>query len=257
MPNSLVITEKVNAVGLVRLNRPEAMNALSPEMLDAVSTAFEQLDQDEEVHAIGVTGSDRVFAAGADIKAMAEASPVDMIRLDTIRHWKRMAQLQKPLIAAVSGYAFGGGCELAMQCDMIIASETAAFAQSEIKVGIMPGAGGTQRLTKAIGPYRAMEMVLTGEPISAAEAKQFGLVNRVVPVERYLQEALDLAQIIANRPPVAVRLAREALRYGNETTLQAGMMVERRNFYLTFDTDDQKEGMRAFIEKRTPEYKGR
>ncbi len=257
MPNSLVITEKVNAVGLVRLNRPEAMNALSPEMLDAVSTAFEQLDQDEEVHAIVVTGSDRVFAAGADIKAMAEASPVDMIRLDTIRHWKRMAQLQKPLIAAVSGYAFGGGCELAMQCDMIIASETAAFAQSEIKVGIMPGAGGTQRLTKAIGPYRAMEMVLTGEPISAAEAKQFGLVNRVVPVERYLQEALDLAQIIANRPPVAVRLAREALRYGNETTLQAGMMVERRNFYLTFDTDDQKEGMRAFIEKRTPEYKGR
>ncbi len=257
MPNSLVITEKVNAVGLVRLNRPEAMNALSPEMLDAVSTAFEQLDQDEEVHAIVVTGSDRVFAAGADIKAMAEASPVDMIRLDTIRHWKRMAQLQKPLIAAVSGYAFGGGCELAMQCDMIIASETAAFAQSEIKVGIMPGAGGTQRLTKAIGPYRAMEMVLTGEPISAAEAKQFGLVNRVVPVERYLQEALDLTQIIANRPPVAVRLAREALRYGNETTLQAGMMVERRNFYLTFDTDDQKEGMRAFIEKRTPEYKGR
>lgn len=256
MTEGLVITETTGAVGLIRLNRPEALNALSPAMLDAVASAFDAFDRAPDVRVIVLTGSERVFAAGADIKAMAEASAMDMVRLDTLQYWKRMQSVSKPVIAAVSGYAFGGGCELAMQCDLIVASDTAQFAQSEIRVGIMPGAGGTQRLAKAIGPYRAMEMVLTGEPITAEAAWQYGLVNRVVPVERYLDEALELARLIASRPPVAVRLAREALRYGVETTLRDGMMVERRNFYLTFDTADQEEGMRAFIEKRSPDYRG-
>lgn len=257
MSEMIVITEMVEAVGIIRLNRPEAMNALSPAMLESVAGAMESFDRTPGVRVIIVTGSERVFAAGADIKAMAEASATDMERLNTLQYWKRMQSVSKPVIAAVSGYAFGGGCELAMQCDLIVASETAKFAQSEIRVGIMPGAGGTQRLTRAVGPYRAMEMVLTGEPITAHEARQYGLVNRVVPVERFMAEALELANVIASRPPVAVRLAREALRYGLERTLREGMVVERTNFYRTFDTEDQKEGMRAFIEKRAPVYRGK
>ncbi len=257
MPDELILTRKDGPVGVLTLNRPEALNALAPRMLAAICDALETFDADEEIRVIVLAGTERVFAAGADIKAMAPASSTDMIRLDTLRYWQRMHQITKPLIAAVSGYAFGGGCELAMTCDLIVASETAQFAQSEIKVGIMPGAGGTQRLTKAIGPYRAMEMVLTGEPISAQAALAYGLVNRVVPEKRFLEEALELARLIASRPAVAVRLAREALRYGVETTLRDGLMVERRNFYLTFDTEDQAEGMNAFIEKRAPEFKGR
>jgi len=257
MTDSPVLIEKFDAIGLVRLNRPGVMNALSPEMLDALAAVLEQLDSDDQVRVIVLTGSARVFAAGADIKMMSTATSSDMVELDTWQYWRRMSTLEKPVIAAVSGYAFGGGCELAMQCDLIVASETAQFAQSEVRVGIMPGAGGTQRLTKAIGPYRAMEMVLTGDPISAEEARLYGLVNRVVPVERYLDEAIELARRIAKRPPVAVRLARQALRYGNETTLGDGLKLERRNFYRTFDTEDKSEGMRAFLEKRTPSYKGR
>jgi enoyl-CoA hydratase len=180
-----------------------------------------------------------------------------MIRLDTRSYWLRLWGLKKPLIAAVSGYAYGGGCELALACDLIVASETARFAQPEIKLGIMPGAGGTQRLARALGFYRAMEMVLTGEPISGAEAYTCGLVNRVVPIERYLDEALELARLIAERPPVAIRLAREALRLGIETTLRDGLELERRNFLLLFDTYDQQEGMQAFLEKRPPRFLGR
>lgn len=257
MTESIVMREQQGAVGILRLNRPEVLNALSPDMLSAICDALEAFAADDSVRVIIVTGTERVFAAGADIQVMAGASSMDMVRMNTLSYWQRMRQVDKPVIAAVSGYAYGGGCELAMQCDLIVASETASFSQAEIRVGIMPGAGGTQRLTRAIGPYRAMEMVLTGEPIGAREAHALGLVNRVVPVERYLQEALDLAELIASRPPVAVRLAREAVRHGNETTLREGLLVERRNFYLTFDTEDQEEGMRAFLEKRSPNFKGR
>ncbi len=253
---SIVLTEQDGPIGIVTLNRPKVLNALSPAMLEAICQALETLDANPDVRVIILTGGPRVFAAGADIKAMAEASPLDIVRMNTLGYWQRMQRINKPIIAAVSGYALGGGCELAMQCDLIVASETALFGQPEIKVGIMPGAGGTQRLAKAIGPYRAMEMVLTGEPITAREAHACGLVNRLVPVERYLDEAKELARTIAARPPIAVRLAREALRYGVETTLRDGLAVERRNFILLFDTHDQQEGMKAFLEKRKPEFKG-
>ncbi len=243
-------------LGILTLDRQEALNALRPSMLAEICDGLEALQADPAVGVIIIAGSRKVFAAGADIKAMAEASAIDMQKLDTLRFWKRMWAIEKPMIAAVSGYALGGGCELAMTCDLIVASESAVFGQSEIKVGIMPGAGGTQRLARAIGPYRAMEMVLTGEPITAREALAYGLVNRVVPVERYLEAARELGMLIASRPPIAVRLAREALRAGMETTLREGLKTERRNFYLTFDTADQAEGMRAFIEKRPPAFRG-
>ena len=258
MTDPLVLLERDGPhVAILTLNRPKVLNALSPEVMEALCQALEALNADSEIRAIILTGNARVFAAGADIQVMANASPMDILRRNTAQYWQRLQAIEKPIIAAVSGFAFGGGCELAMSCDLIVASETARFGQPEIKVGIMPGAGGTQRLTKAIGPYRAMEMVLTGEPITAQEAFAYGLVNRVVPVERYLNVAKDLAHLIAARPPVAIRLAREALKYGNETTLRDGMMVERRNFVLLFDTEDQKEGMAAFLEKRDPEFRGK
>jgi enoyl-CoA hydratase len=253
---NLVLIAREGKVGIVTLNRPEALNALSPEMLSSVCQGLEGLDQDDAIRAIILTGSQRAFAAGADIKVMAAASPMDMMRTNTKQYWERMRQISKPLIAAVSGYIFGGGCELAMHCDLIVASESARFAHPEIKLGIMPGAGGTQLITKAIGPYRAMEMILTGEPLSAQRAYEFGLVNRLVPVERYLDEAKELAQLIAERPPVAVRLARQAIRHGIENTFREGVELERRNFMLLFDTLDQDEGMKAFLEKREPNFKG-
>lgn len=257
MTEPFVLLEKDGPhVGLLTLNRPKVLNALSPELMEALCQGLETLNADPEVRAIVITGNARAFAAGADLQVMANASPTEMLRRNTLQYWQRIQAIEKPLLAAVSGYAFGGGCELAMACDMIVASETAKFGQPEIKVGIMPGAGGTQRLAKAVGPYRAMEMILTGEPIPAREAYAAGLVNRVVPVERYLEEAKELAHLIAARPPIAVRLAREALKYGVETTLRDGLMVERRNFVLLFDTQDQKEGMNAFLEKRAPVFKG-
>ncbi len=253
---NLVLIERDGAIGTVTLNRPDALNALSPSMLAAVCDALESLDQDEAILVIILTGSQRAFAAGADIKAMAPASPMDIMRTNTKQYWDRMRQINKPIIAAVSGYTFGGGCELAMHCDLIIASESAQFAHPEIKLGVIPGAGGTQLMTKALGPYRAMEMILTGEPLSAQEAYDRGLVNRVVPNERYLDEAKELAKVIADRPPVAVRLARQAVRHGIENTFREGMELERRNFMLLFDTYDQKEGMNAFLEKRKPRFRG-
>ena len=257
MPDeSLVLTQRQGPVATMTLNRPQALNALSPEMLSALCEALEAIERDEGIRAIVITGNARAFAAGADIQAMAEASPMTIVRTDTLGYWQRIRRINKPLIAAVSGYAYGGGCELAMQCDLIVASETARFAQPEIKLGIIPGAGGTQRLAKAIGPYRAMELILTGEPLTALEAHRNGLVNRVVPVERYLEEAQQLAQTISERPPLAVRLAREAVRHGMENTIREGLEVERRNFTLLFDTQDQAEGMHAFLEKRPPEFKG-
>jgi len=249
MPDTeYVIVGREDTVAVLTLNRPEALNALSPAMLAALCDALESLDADEAVRAIIIDGGQRAFAAGADIQAMAQSTPMDIVRTGTLSYWQRIRRVNKPLIAAV---------ELAMLCDLIVASETARFAQPEIKLGIMPGAGGTQRLARAIGFYRAMEMILTGEPISARQAYEAGLVNRVVPPERYLDEALELARLIASRPPVAVRLAREALRYGYESTLRDGLEIERRNFTLLFDTQDQKEGMRAFLEKRSPDFSGR
>jgi enoyl-CoA hydratase len=252
-----VLVEIEGPIGLLRLNRPEVYNALSPVVLAALCDRAEELASGGEVRVLILTGSDKVFAAGADIQVMANASPSDIQRAPTLAYWQRLRRIEIPMIAAVSGYAYGGGCELAMTCDLIVASETARFAQPEIKLGIMPGAGGTQRLARAVGPYRAMEMILTGEPLGAQEALQAGLVNRVVPVERYLDEARQLARVIAERPPVAVRLARQAVRHGLETSLREGLEVERRNFTLLFDTADQKEGMAAFLEKRPPQFSGK
>lgn len=253
----ILLSQRDGPVAVLTLNRPEALNALSPAVLAALASALEQFDADPEIRAIVITGAGRAFAAGADIRQMAAASPLDIIETGTLEYWQRIRRINKPLIAAVNGYAYGGGCELAMQCDLIVAAETARFAQPEIKLGIMPGAGGTQRLARAIGPYRAMEMILTGEPVSAAEAHRFGLVSRLVPPERCLSEAMELARLIAARPPVAVRLARQALRHGFETTLREGLEVERRNFTLLFDTADQKEGMAAFLEKRAAKFEGK
>lgn len=253
---TLVISEKYGAVLLVRLNRAQARNALSPALLEALCYTLEAADLDPQVRVYVLTGGPRIFAAGADIAVMAEASSLDMLRLNTRQYWLRLRALQKPLIAAVNGAAYGGGCELALQCDMIVAGEDARFAQPEIKLGIMPGAGGTQRLARAIGPYRAMEMILTGEPLSASEAFACGLINRLTPPERCLDEALTLAANIAERPPLAVRLAREALRTGFETNLRDGLEIERRNFLLTFDSADKAEGMQAFLQKREPHFRG-
>lgn len=257
MTDELVIITKDETVGIIKFNRPKKLNALSAEMLDAISSAALDLDGDEGIRVIVLTGDERSFAAGADIVGMSTASSEDMLAKNTRQYWNRLREVEKPTIAAVSGYAFGGGCELAMQCDMIVASETALFGQPEIKLGIMPGAGGTQRLTKAVGPYKAMEMILTGEPITAREAYDYHLVNRVVPKERYLEEAIALAKMIAERPPIAVKKIRESLRKGVESTIAEGLQSERDNFISLFDTEDQAEGMKAFLEKRPPNFKGK
>jgi len=244
-------------VALIRLNRPESLNALNCALVADLTQMLLDLDQDAEVRAIVLTGNERAFAAGADIKEMADNSAIDMLILDQFQKWDQIKRLKKPLIAAVSGYALGGGCELAMLCDIIIASETAQFGQPEIKIGVIPGAGGTQRLTRAIGKSRAMEYILTGRFFSAKEAYEWGLVSRVVPVELYLEEALKLATEIAAMPPIAVQLAKQAVLKSYELSLEEGLHFERRNFYLLFATEDQKEGMRAFSEKRPPQWQGR
>ena len=252
-----IIVEIQDGVGLVRLNRPKVMNALNYTLMRELMDALEALDRDENVGCIVITGNERAFAAGADIREMAEATPVDLLGSDRFDQWDRMRAIRKPIIAAVSGYALGGGCELAMACDMIVASETARFGQPEINLGIIPGAGGTQRLTRAVGKALAMEMVLNNRWLTAHEAERFGLVNRVVPVERYLEEALKLAREIARRAPLAVRLAKEAVNQAFELPLTEGLAFERRSFFMLFATEDQKEGMRAFLEKREAEFKGR
>ncbi|HJW90743.1 MAG TPA: enoyl-CoA hydratase-related protein [Anaerolineales bacterium] len=254
--NQFVYVERDGPVAIVTLSRPEALNALNAEMLADLCEALEVLDADPQVRTIVLTGSGRAFAAGADIKVLAEYSSLDVLRANTQSYWQRLRNLNKPLIAAVNGYAYGGGCELALQCDLIVASETASFAQPEIKLGIMPGAGGTQRLARAIGPYRAMEMILLGEPLTALDAYAYGLVNRLVPPENCVDEAVELARQIADRPPIAVRLARQAVRHGLENTMREGLEVERRNYTLLFDTHDQAEGMSAFMEKRKPRFRG-
>jgi len=256
---SHILLEKGVAPGvaLIRLNRPESLNALNRALVADLTQMLLDLDQDSEVRAIVITGNERAFAAGADIKEMAGDSAIDMLILDQFQKWDQIKRLKKPLIAAVSGYALGGGCELAMLCDIIIASETAQFGQPEIKIGVIPGAGGTQRLTRAIGKSRAMEYILTGRFFSAQQAYEWGLVSRVVPVELYLEEAIKLAAEIASMPPLAVQLAKQAILKSYELSLEEGLHFERRNFYLLFATEDQKEGMKAFMEKRSPQWKGR
>ncbi len=252
-----ILTRKSGQVGIVQLNRPKVLNALNQSIMGEVITALEIYDADDTVGCLLVTGNERAFAAGADIKQMAGASPVSMLDSPLIDYWDRLRKLNKPVVAAVSGYALGGGCELAMACDMIIASETARFGQPEINLAVIPGAGGTQRLTRAVGKALAMEMVLNGRFLTAEEALAHGLVNRIFPVEVYLEEAIKFADEIAARAPVAVRMAKEAVNTAFETTLQAGLAHERRLFYLLFSTEDQKEGMDAFINKRPAEWRGK
>jgi len=244
-------------IALVQLNRPKDLNALNLQLMGELRDSLKSLDNDDSVRVIIITGNEKAFAAGADIKQMADKSAVDMLKIDQFSTWDQIRKTRKPLIAAVSGFALGGGCELAMTCDMIIASETATFGQPEIKIGVMPGAGGTQRLTKAIGKAKAMEMVLTGRFMPASEALEYGLVNKVVPVEMYLEEALQVARQVAEMSPVAAMLAKEAVSRSFETHLDEGLTFERKNFYLAFSSEDQKEGMKAFIEKRKPDYKGK
>jgi enoyl-CoA hydratase len=244
-------------VALIRLNRPKELNALCLGLMDELVDAFGELDQDPEVRCIVITGNERAFAAGADIKEMAGRTATDMLRIDQFSKWDKIKRTKKPVIAAVSGFALGGGCELTMLCDMIVASETARFGQPEIRIGVMPGAGGTQRLTRAVGKVRAMEMVLSGKFITASEAAEAGLVNRVVPVEIYLDEALDLAATVASMPPLAAQLAKEAVLHAFNSFLDEGLQFERKNFYALFSTEDQQEGMAAFIEKRKALWKGK
>ncbi|HEY8449184.1 MAG TPA: enoyl-CoA hydratase-related protein [Bacillota bacterium] len=256
-PYTSLIVERRERVALVRLNRPQALNALNAQLMDELIDALQTLDRDEQVLCIVLTGNERAFAAGADIKEMAEASIVDIAKRESFWHWERLRKIKKPLIAAVNGYALGGGCELAMLCDMIIAGESAKFGQPEINLGIIPGAGGTQRLPRAIGKAKAMEWVLTGRFYSAAEAERAGLVTRVVPDEAVVDEALKLAAEIAAKPPLAVRMAKDAVLAAFDTTLETGLAYERHHFYLLFGTEDQKEGMAAFIAKRQPQWRGR
>ena len=244
-------------VALINLNRPKELNALNLQLMGELRDALKELDEDDNVRTIVLTGNEKAFAAGADIKQMAGKTAIDMLNIDQFSTWDQIRKTKKPLIAAVSGFALGGGCELAMTCDMIVASETAKFGQPEIKIGVMPGAGGTQRLTKAIGKAKAMELVLTGRFLSAEEAKAYGLVNDVVPTEMYLEAALDLASEIALMSPVAAKLAKEAVNRSFETHLDEGLHFERKNFYLAFASEDQTEGMNAFVEKRKPDFKGK
>ncbi|SKC44871.1 enoyl-CoA hydratase-related protein [Ohtaekwangia koreensis] len=245
------------AVALIQLNRPKELNALNTQLMQELRDTLQQLDKNDSVRVVIITGNEQAFAAGADIKQMSDKSAIDMLVIDQFSTWDQIRRIKKPIIAAVSGFALGGGCELAMMCDMIIASETAKFGQPEIKIGVMPGAGGTQRLTKAIGKAKAMELILTGRFITAEEAQAYGLVNKVVPVEMYLYEAAQLAKEIAQMSPIAAQLAKEAVNRSFETHLDEGLSFERKNFYLTFASEDQKEGMRAFVERRKPDFKGK
>jgi enoyl-CoA hydratase len=252
-----ILVDREPPIATVRLNRPKVLNALSPDLIAELVDALQVLDKDPEVGAIVLTGNERAFAAGADIGRMAESTVVEQIERDQFAVWDKIRRVKKPIIAAVSGWCLGGGNETAMMCDMIVASETARFGQPEIGIGIIPGAGGTQRLTQAVGKAKAMELVLTGRPFTADEALAMGLINRVVPVEVYLEEAQALAREIASKPPIAVQMGKAAVNAVLDDYLDRGLMTERRNFYMLFATEDQKEGMRAFVEKRQPVWKGR
>lgn len=252
-----ILVERDERVGIVTLNRPKELNALNFTIVSELVQALEAFDRDDAIGCMVITGAgEKAFAAGADIKEMSDKSPIDMM-LGSFESWARIRRIHKPLIAAVGGYALGGGCELAMHCDMIVASENARFGQPEINLGVIPGAGGTQRLARTVGKYLAMEMVLTGRPFTAQEMATHGLVNRVVPVGQHLTEAVKLAKEVARRAPVAARLAKESVLAAFETSLEEGLEHERKNFFLLFATEDMREGMKAFIEKRQAEFKGR
>lgn len=257
MTYTCILTETRERVGLVTLHRPQAMNALNNTILAELMDALAVFDADQAIGAIVVTGNERAFAAGADIKEMADASVVEMLDRSSLPLLDRIRKIKKPIIAAVSGWALGGGCELAMSCDMIVASETAKFGQPEVTIGVIPGAGGTQRLTHAVGKAIAMEMVINNRTLTAQEALHYGLVNRVIPVKSYLDEALALATEVASRAPLAVLFGKETVNKAFELSLSEGLETERRAFYSLFATEDQKEGMRAFVEKRKAEWKGK
>jgi enoyl-CoA hydratase len=254
---SLVLVEREDAVGVVLMNRPEALNALSTELLDAVVAALQELDGDDAVRCIVIGGNERVFAAGADIGQLAAATAIELCENRRIARFDAIRALRTPLVAAVSGYCLGGGCELAMLCDLIVASETAQFGQPEINLGVLPGAGGTQRLTRAVGKALAMDVILTGRFLSAEEALGAGLVARVAPREAWLDEAKRVARAIAAKSPISVRLAKEAVDQAFESPLAAGIEFERRAFYLARASEDATEGLTAFVEKRRPDFKGK
>jgi enoyl-CoA hydratase len=257
-PEYIIIHQQVAPyVAHIQLNRPKELNALNLQLMTELKDALKILDTDDNVRVIVISGNEKAFAAGADIKQMAGKTAMDMFNTDQFSTWDAIKKTKKPLIAAVSGFALGGGCELVMLCDLIVASETARFGQPEIKIGVMPGAGGTQRLTRAVGKALAMEMVLTGRFITAEEALKAGLINRIVPVELYLQEAVKLAEEIAVQSPLAVKMAKESVLKAFDSSLEEGLHFERKNFYLLFASEDQKEGMQAFIEKRTPIFQGK
>jgi len=251
-----ILVESRGRVGLITLNRPKALNALNDALMSELGQALLSFDRDDDIGAIVMTGSERAFAAGADIGAMANWSYMDVYKTEYItRNWETIRTIRKPVIAAVCGYALGGGCELAMMCDIVIAADNARFGQPEIKLGVMPGAGGTQRLPRAVGKAKAMDLCLTGRMMDAVEAERSGLVSRVVPAERVLEEALEAATVIAAYSLPSVMMAKESINRAYETTLNEGVLFERRVFHSMFATDDQKEGMNAFVEKRQPSFR--
>jgi enoyl-CoA hydratase len=256
MTYSFILFEKVDKVGIITLNRPEVLNALSEGLIQELNNALEKCENDSNIHCLILTGSEKAFAAGADIKEMHSKSFMDTYLEDFIKKWEKVATCRKPIIAAVSGYALGGGCEIAMMCDFIIASETAQFRQPEVTIGTMPGAGGTQRLARSAGKSMAMDMCLTGRRINAEEALRIGLVSRVVPVNQLREEVLAAAQKIASYSLPVVMMIKESVNRAFETGISEGLRFERRLFHSTFALEDQKEGMQAFLEKRLPQFKG-
>lgn len=256
MSENLILQEVDGRVAILTLNRPKALNALNDALMNELGEALLKLDADDGIGAIIITGSEKAFAAGADISAMQAWSHMDVFKSEYItRNWETILRIRKPIIAAVAGYALGGGCELAMMCDFIIAADTAKFGQPEIKLGVIPGAGGTQRLPRAVGKSKAMDMVLTARMMSADEAERSGLVSRVVPAERLMAEAREAATVIASMSLPSVMMAKESVNRAWESSLKEGILFERRSFHSLFGTDDQKEGMKAFMEKRPPNFK--
>ena len=257
--SELITTHPFNndlRIGLLKLNRPKVLNALTTDLLQEIVTELQRLEELPEVRCIIITGDDRAFAAGADIMKMAEATAMDQLNDKRLRLWKEFAMISKPIIAAVNGFALGGGHELAMACDFVIAGDSAKFGQPEVNIGTTPGAGGTQRLTRAIGKSKAMMLALTGEMLSAREALACNLIAKVVPASTLIQESFEVAKKISDKSPIATKLIKDSINKSQEMSLSDGIEYERRNFYLTFASADQKEGMNAFLEKRAPEYKG-